>query len=932
MKTCPACGKQNKDKASVCEGCQSEFDSVMDKKTRLFTEDKPSFSKGSFISNRYEIVKELGRGGMGIVYLVKDIKLRGRQVALKMIHPELVSHEEAKQRFIDEVLLCLDLHHPNIVIVYPLEESEQSLFFTMEYISGKSLRQVMDERKETTPPFFTLKETTQVINPLLDALSYAHQTTIHRDIKPENILIMGDFPDIQVKILDFGIAKVLSASRFTRTAQSMGTAYYMSPEQMQGAKHIDQRSDLYSVGMILYEMLTGELAAGRFDLPGEIIKSLPKQIDNIVDQVLSPRPDKRHQNAQILKSELSNSLSHAEEKTQELIEEINVHLKKAEFKQAEEKLVHINSPTDLTQEYKRIENRYNEHIKKGDNYSSSGEFVQAKKCFQEALDSCPESQHAKQQLEKNKVKQRELAAKIEKDRKEELEKQRENQRIDQEKKAAIQRVKEDDLKKKQEQARLDLEQKQKEEREKREKLEKEKQQQEIKKREKEKIKKEKQEAQLAAKAKKKKLVVISIFLIAIVVILTMVLSTKPERVTKKTDPPEILTPTSKPAEKLVINKYGKLNISSNPSGASVYINQSYRGTTRLTVKDLQKGKHQIKLSNNGYKDLNREVLIEAGKTKTISYDLEKLQYALHITAKPSDAKIKILNIVPKFEQGMLLDPGKYQVEVSASGYITRTKWHTLQSGEDNINIELTRKVPVQEQVVLKPKEPHKKTWTDPATGMEFVWVPKGCYQMGSNSGDSDEKPVHVVCLDGFWIGRYEVTQGQYKKIMGRNPSSFRGDARPVEKVSWNDAKKFISRLNQKSDSRFILPFEAQWEYAARSGGKNQKYSGGSDVGRFAWYDSNSGGKTHNVGTKSPNGLGIYDMSGNVWEWCEDVYDKKAYFKHSRNNPVVTSGGSRRVDRGGSWFNSSGGVRCADRSGSRPSSTYDYLGFRLVRKN
>ncbi len=140
--------------------------------------------------------------------------------------------------------------------------------------------------------------------------------------------------------------------------------------------------------------------------------------------------------------------------------------------------------------------------------------------------------------------------------------------------------------------------------------------------------------------------------------------------------------------------------------------------------------------------------------------------------------------------------------------------------------------------------------------------------------------------------------------------------RPVEEVSWNDAEEFISKLNQRSGKRYALPTEAQWEYAARSGGKNEKYSGGSDVDRFAWYDSNSGDKTHYVGTKAPNGLGIYDMTGNVWEWCRDVYDENAYSKHAGNNPVVTSGsgGSSRVYRGGSWGRSPGNVRCARRGG------------------
>ena len=165
--------------------------------------------------------------------------------------------------------------------------------------------------------------------------------------------------------------------------------------------------------------------------------------------------------------------------------------------------------------------------------------------------------------------------------------------------------------------------------------------------------------------------------------------------------------------------------------------------------------------------------------------------------------------------------------------------------------------------------------------------------------------------------------------MGSNLSHFdRGDQYPVEKVSWNDCKDFIRKLNAKSRYTFRLPTEAEWEYAARSGGREEKYAGGSNVDRVAWYRRNSGGRSHKVGTKAPNGLGLYDMSGNVWEWCEDLYDEDAYTKHSRNNSLVTSGGSRRVNRGGSWRNNPRSVRAANRDWYPSDDTRQDLGFRL----
>jgi len=224
---------------------------------------------------------------------------------------------------------------------------------------------------------------------------------------------------------------------------------------------------------------------------------------------------------------------------------------------------------------------------------------------------------------------------------------------------------------------------------------------------------------------------------------------------------------------------------------------------------------------------------------------------------------------------------------------------------------------------------------DPTTGLEMVFVKGGCYQMGDTFGDGydNEKPVHEVCLDDFYMGKYEVTQGQWKQIMGNNPSYFKdcGDNCPVEGVSWNDIQEFIQKLNNKTGKNYKLPTEAEWEYAARSGGKNEKYSGGNDVDSVAWYNKNSGNKTHPVGQKKPNGLGIYDMSGNVWEWVSDWYDGDYYKNSPKNNPTGPNSGTFRVLRGGSWRGyDTRFLVPADRGSSYPGSRSSDLGFRLVR--
>jgi formylglycine-generating enzyme required for sulfatase activity len=217
---------------------------------------------------------------------------------------------------------------------------------------------------------------------------------------------------------------------------------------------------------------------------------------------------------------------------------------------------------------------------------------------------------------------------------------------------------------------------------------------------------------------------------------------------------------------------------------------------------------------------------------------------------------------------------------------------------------------------------------------EMVFVQGGTFWMGcsqeqSGSCDGDEVPLHSVTVSSFHIGKYEVTQAQWKLIMGHNPSEFKGDDLPVEKVSWNDVQKFITRLNAITGKHYRLPTEAEWEYAARGGHQSAgyKYSGSHNLYNVGWFYDNSGGRTHAVGTKLPNELGIYDMSGNVWEWCIDRYG--SYPASEQHDPMRVDAGSGRVIRGGGWFYYARYCRVANRYNDGSGSRERYLGFRLV---
>jgi len=234
--------------------------------------------------------------------------------------------------------------------------------------------------------------------------------------------------------------------------------------------------------------------------------------------------------------------------------------------------------------------------------------------------------------------------------------------------------------------------------------------------------------------------------------------------------------------------------------------------------------------------------------------------------------------------------------------------------------------------------------------MPITYVEGGSFQMGSTSGDSNEKPVHTVRVDSFYIGTYEVTQDTYQELMGSNPSNWKGDRLPVERVTWYEAVAFcnaLSRLERRQEAYTIsgnnvsvdwesngyrLPTEAEWEYAARGGNQSQgyTYAGSNTVGDVAWYySSNSGSRTHTVGEKQPNELGLYDMSGNVWEWCWDWFGSDYYGSSPAANPTGPSSGSHRVLRGGSWHPYARRVRTAGRYGGTPSYRINLLGFRVL---
>jgi serine/threonine protein kinase len=246
---------------------------------------------GSVLADRFEIKAFIAQGGMGAVYRAFD-KNRNEDIAIKVMLPGLMQNETARERFLDEARLSSQLSHPNIVNVFDVIQDDGLCFLTMELLEGQDLRELMNNRKLVCQNF-TLEEVIEILEPVCEGLNHAHELTVHRDIKPENIYLTEDG---KYKVMDFGIARVLSTSQRTQTGAASGTAYYMAPEQLKGAKNIDARADQYALAVLTYELLSGEVPAGAIEPLHELVKGINKKISASVLKALSPKPENRFEN------------------------------------------------------------------------------------------------------------------------------------------------------------------------------------------------------------------------------------------------------------------------------------------------------------------------------------------------------------------------------------------------------------------------------------------------------------------------------------------------------------------------------------------------------------------------------------------------------------------------------------------------------------
>ena len=338
-----------------------------------------------------------------------------------------------------------------------------------------------------------------------------------------------------------------------------------------------------------------------------------------------------------------------------------------------------------------------------------------------------------------------------------------------------------------------------------------------------------------------------------------------------------------------------LTIRYTPSSATVLVdNKMVRGSNGVARITLPVGQHTYIVASDGYESEEGMVKLKASAPSNLQIQLSKETIA------------EVFNVNDAVQSIPSTSPSQSTTITSDNSSST-----SVTSGASEISI------PVKNGISI-----------------EMVKVEAGTFMMGATSEMQDpfddEKPVHQVTLtNDYYMGKYEVTQALWQAVMGSNPSKFKGDDLPVEQVSCDDCQEFISKLNRMTGRKFRLPTEAEWEYAARGGKKSRgyQYSGSSNISDVAWYGGNSGSKTHPVGMKQANELGIYDMTGNVNEWCQDWYG--SYVSSPQTNPIGANSGSKRVSRGGSWYYSAWICRSSFRDSATPDCRISGFGLRLV---
>lgn len=879
------------------------------------------FTPGQKVFDRYTLTKILGRGGMGVVWLAQDAHL-DREVALKFL-PEVVANDaEGVADLKRETKRALNLTHPRIVRIYDFIEDALSPAISMEYVSGSSL----SLRKLDQPDrCFAVEEIEKWAQQLCEALAYAHDEAkvVHRDLKPANLMLDENE---NLKVADFGISATLTdtTTRVSKAAGSSGSPPYMSPQQMLG-KSPAATDDVYALGATLYELLTSKppfysgnvqlqamqvvpssIAERRIELNVRNTNIVPDAWEETIAACLAKEPGDRPQSAAEVWQRLSGNFDSHEEAQKGPKSEWPTVVSGVEVSEAEQADFNPKSAKETEPELtsSRIENPKSKMPAMMGLFALLAVLGTAGWWF-----GVEQPKREAAAAERVRIEEARIAA-------EELAAQAELARIEQEQAEA------DRL-------------------------------------ERERLAAEAAEAARLAAARGGVVVTTDPAGAEVMVggfarertpatLTDVKLGTYPVVVTLAGYEEQRLEVTVEENEFAnlsvpLVRSTGGLSVASNPPGLEVAVSgDDYRPRTVQTpvkLDGLPTGEYTLTYRRADWPEQTHRVSVE--RNATASALAEFLGGGLEITTSPSGAEVwsagKQLGTTPLNYAD--LKPGDFNLELRLKGYESAQRRGEVVSKE-------TARVAVTLEEIRVPQSGSRYEIED--LGIELMPIAVGSFQMGSPSGergrDSDETPHRVTISKPYWMGETEVTQGQWKALMGStvrqqrdksNPEwSMRGegDRNPMYYVSWEEAMEYCRKLTSRERAAgrlpagygYTLPTEAQWEYACRAG-TTGAYAG--ELDGMGWYDKTSGSTTHAVGEKRANAWGLYDMHGNVWEWCSDWYGD--YPSGSVTDPAGASSGSFRVFRGGSWYGPAQDCRSAYRRGNSPGYRFDFLGFRVA---
>ena len=862
---------------------------------------QPSLEVGTVLANRYEIKGFIAQGGMGAVYRAFD-KNRNEDIAIKVMLPQLMSDERAKGRFLDEARLSSQLSHPSIVNVFDVQQVDGLCFLTMELLEGQDLRQLI-ESKALVRQHFSLEEVIEILTPICAALDHAHELTVHRDIKPENIYLTDEG---KYKLMDFGIARVMSTSQRTQTGAASGTAYYMAPEQLKGAKNIDGRADQYALAVLVYELLSGDVPAGAIEPLHELVKGISKKVSLSVQKALSPKPENRFDNI----SEFLNALQGTGNNSAMPslpIKNIGIAaavliailgLSMAATNGSLDNIWQVLKPVDkaLIAEQKadiaklqgEIKN-YQKRLEKGQRNLNS-EVRDAQRNNSGELKNLQYWQRLSDDYLFDGNELTDLEGELSKG----------ENLLRQDTELTVQ-----------------------------------------------------QASQVLTQVRDGYKALWAGFNAAEHLLAAEQGNNKSRKkwILYKTKHKLTENKEAKQAqlkEKQAVDFLRDANfVNAKPQWllATKDWQQAY-----ITAENLLAAKQKAIQAHNKWNKRKKAYVLENPSQVALAVQNEN-------RAKAQQEEGDFIAAIANLQAAETQWQAAYQTVASEVANIDKKRAADKAAREKVARAKATKAAKAKAakaaaKAKAKAKAAAAKAAKDAKDAKDaryvgkMVNIPAGSFSMGSNNGTKYEKSMHRVTVRAFKMGETEVTFAQWDACVSAGGCLHKPDDegwgrgnRPVIDVNYNDInQQFIPWLNKVTGNSYRLPSESEWEYAARAG-SSSKYSWGNSLSCLqARYGLNrwiplcgaADKKTVNVKSYQANGFGLYDMHGNVWEWTQDCWND-SYHGAPANGKTWSQGDcSIRVLRGGSWSSVQNKLRSANRGRKSASTRHNSYGFRLVQ--